>query len=595
MSGRQAMVRWLVGFAILGAAAVPGLAEARWHRVPSVPQGTIGGSLGFSDVSCPESSWCMAVGYGSNQTYSSVWAGGSWTAGSYPPTDDAVFGYLGGFGRVDHVACRSSSDCFAGGSQQAQDGSGVSLLDHWDGGTWQRVDTHLIDGKGPGWETTITGLSCQPRSPFSGIDAYFSALQQDTFRVLRGGRFCVATWRRSNGPETREGFGLISEVFLGPGVPGFFQIDVFDEDSVPFSAARAPVGCTPWYGPVRPVDPATEGPTGFGQWYQSRCYVGKGHRLREILLEMEDSYLNGTLTMLLPMSVGERVVDLWPAAGPVAEWGGVMDVSCPGDAQFGFLAKDGSDACMAVGETANGDPIADPASVSYSPRAAIVKAESPAMIVSLPRRGDSGFRGVTCVRRGGASQGGRITCEAVGSIVTNRFPTEKQTRTERALLASYDVSRNRWGTWVPPASVATGAGWTNSKFNGVSCAPTPTSTACVAVGYEDGFLSLNPLHLLAGASNIPLSVNTTILPPARRSTPLLPWPYSWKLAAAGGAPPFRWSTDYILPKGLRLTSDGTIQGIVPEGVEAADYIFGVTVRDADGQTASADLTLKVLP
>ncbi|MFM7737613.1 MAG: hypothetical protein ACKOCT_14860 [Alphaproteobacteria bacterium] len=39
MSGRQAMVRWLVGFAILGAAAVPGLAEARWHRVPSVPQG----------------------------------------------------------------------------------------------------------------------------------------------------------------------------------------------------------------------------------------------------------------------------------------------------------------------------------------------------------------------------------------------------------------------------------------------------------------------------------------------------------------------------------------------------------------------------
>lgn len=85
MSGRQAMVRWLAGVAIIGAVAVPGLAEARWHRVLSIPQGTIGGSLGFRDVSCPESSWCMAVGYGSNQTYSSVWAGGFWTDGSTRP------------------------------------------------------------------------------------------------------------------------------------------------------------------------------------------------------------------------------------------------------------------------------------------------------------------------------------------------------------------------------------------------------------------------------------------------------------------------------------------------------------------------------
>lgn len=618
VSGRRAMKPWLAMFAILATAAVPRAAGAdsllgpgNWRRVLGVPQGTIGGSEGFSDVSCPEPNWCMAVGYGRNQTYSSVWAGGSWTDGSYPPTDDPVFGYLGGYGEVQHVACRSSSDCFAAGSQQAADGTTVSLLDHWDGGTWQRVDTSSVEssafGQGAGSLTRITGLSCQPRSPFSGIDGYFSSLQQvPGLNLLRDGRYCVVTWVSTRGEEQIEGLGMIGEI-RPVDVTVAFGIYPYrvSQPSSPVSPLRAPVACTPWYGPVRPVDPPAPGPTGFAQWYESRCYVGEGHQLREILLEMEDTYVDdgGLRNLLFPRTSGDRMIGLWPApqAAPGdPQWGGVTDVSCPGDAQFGFSTKDGSDACMAVGATPNGDPVADP-SVTYSPRAALLKAGSSAVILSPPRRGDSAFKGVTCVRSGGASQGGRIVCNAVGSSVTNRYPTEKNPRSERALLSIYDVSRNRWvsGAWgfYGPRSIALGdGGWTTSKFNGAACAPTPTSSACVAVGFDDQRGS-NPLHLLVAASNVPLSVNaaTTTLPPARRSTPLLPWPYSWKLAAAGGSPPYRWSTAYILPKGLRLTSDGTIQGIVPQEVEAADYTFGVTVRDADGQEASAELTLKVLP
>ncbi len=86
----------------------------------------------------------------------------------------------------------------------------------------------------------------------------------------------------------------------------------------------------------------------------------------------------------------------------------------------------------------------------------------------------------------------------------------------------------------------------------------------------------------------PLEIKTRSVPDARAEQS-----YSLALAAEGGIPPYKWTRSDGSPgAGMTLTSNGSLQGS-PERPGA--FAFSVTVSDVKGQTARAQLSLRVLP
>jgi len=68
----------------------------------------------------------------------------------------------------------------------------------------------------------------------------------------------------------------------------------------------------------------------------------------------------------------------------------------------------------------------------------------------------------------------------------------------------------------------------------------------------------------------------------------------FRLMAEGGAPPYRWSlAGGELPEGLAFLADGVIAGTVAEEAPLGDYAVEVQVTDAQGETASRELTMTV--
>jgi hypothetical protein len=82
------------------------------------------------------------------------------------------------------------------------------------------------------------------------------------------------------------------------------------------------------------------------------------------------------------------------------------------------------------------------------------------------------------------------------------------------------------------------------------------------------------------------------------TTPKLPdaqvaVPYTQKLAASGGKPPYTWSAVTPLPAGLALSAAGELTGRPTTETPAANYIFQVT--DSSGTSVTAELPLTVGP
>ncbi len=69
-------------------------------------------------------------------------------------------------------------------------------------------------------------------------------------------------------------------------------------------------------------------------------------------------------------------------------------------------------------------------------------------------------------------------------------------------------------------------------------------------------------------------------------------PYAMTLTAAGGRAPFTWSFTGTLAAGLTLSANGALSGTP---TAAGSTLFTAIVRDADGQTASARLIVRVQP
>jgi hypothetical protein len=85
-----------------------------------------------------------------------------------------------------------------------------------------------------------------------------------------------------------------------------------------------------------------------------------------------------------------------------------------------------------------------------------------------------------------------------------------------------------------------------------------------------------------------LEVATTKLPAATRGAA-----YSAQLAGAGGKAPYSWKKLGKLPKGLKLTKSGVIQGTPSAKLAPGTYPVRVVVKDATKQTATSTLMLKI--
>lgn len=78
----------------------------------------------------------------------------------------------------------------------------------------------------------------------------------------------------------------------------------------------------------------------------------------------------------------------------------------------------------------------------------------------------------------------------------------------------------------------------------------------------------------------PLQLTTSVLPVAQIGRP-----YSTRLAASGGRPPYRWRlVAGSLPRGLRLFPDGRISGLVARPARA---VVELGVVDADGRVVTS--------
>ncbi len=122
--------------------------------------------------------------------------------------------------------------------------------------------------------------------------------------------------------------------------------------------------------------------------------------------------------------------------------------------------------------------------------------------------------------------------------------------------------------------------------NGATIAGTPSEggTANFAVQVRDsaGATASRPFSITVRAPV--LEFTTLTLAPAAAGVP-----YSQRLAATGGTPPYDWSIAGALPPGLALAGS-LIAGTPSAG---GSYSFSVQVTDAAGQTASRAFTLPV--
>ena len=100
-------------------------------------------------VSCPSSTFCMAVGNDPTQAVAMDWNGTSWSTLQAPSP--------GTYNFLDGVSCPSATSCIAVGNSQG-DGNSVPdtvLADQWDGQTWKA--TNAVVPSGDSW---LDSVSC---------------------------------------------------------------------------------------------------------------------------------------------------------------------------------------------------------------------------------------------------------------------------------------------------------------------------------------------------------------------------------------------------------------------------------------------------
>lgn len=167
-----------------------------------------------------------------------------------------------------------------------------------------------------------------------------------------------------------------------------------------------------------------------------------------------------------------------------------------------------------------------------------------------------------------------ITTASLPDGVVNRRYT--QTLTAQGGTGSYQWSVS--GGSLPSGLLLDGA---RGVIDGT---PGSAGRADFTVTVSDGTTTATKAFSITVAAA--LSITTTSLPPGTAGTP-----YSQSLAAAGGLPPYTWTTSGNLPAGLSL-SGSTISG-TPTAAGAAT--FNVQVADSAGNTATGQLSITINP
>jgi hypothetical protein len=107
-------------------------------------------STRWSGVSCTSHSFCMLAGY--NDAESATWNGTAVEVQPYAPAPDP-----GKLLDLSSVSCASAVDCTAVGAEFTVDGWAHSLVQRWDGHSWE-VEPSAHTGTDDEW---LAGVSCQ--------------------------------------------------------------------------------------------------------------------------------------------------------------------------------------------------------------------------------------------------------------------------------------------------------------------------------------------------------------------------------------------------------------------------------------------------
>ncbi|HTW08289.1 MAG TPA: hypothetical protein VME46_12305 [Acidimicrobiales bacterium] len=125
---------------------------SQWTAVPGAPRREEDGELALDAISCSGPDFCMAVGsYEQTHLVSETWNGSGWSfvAGSDPSTSFISAG-------LNSVSCTSARSCVAVGNVLGEGGPGdKALVESWSGATWS-----IVPNPDPGPYTVLSSVSC---------------------------------------------------------------------------------------------------------------------------------------------------------------------------------------------------------------------------------------------------------------------------------------------------------------------------------------------------------------------------------------------------------------------------------------------------
>ncbi len=143
----------------------------RWNgstwTIQTLPEPT----KSLSSISCPATTWCMAVGDG---VYVERWNGSAWSRQSAVSPGESP--------RLKAIHCRSQSACTAVG-EYSHEGT-APLAEHWDGSGWS-VQSTTDPLEGPSTQgASLEGVSCQSANGCSAVGDYFQEGRDTTLALI---------------------------------------------------------------------------------------------------------------------------------------------------------------------------------------------------------------------------------------------------------------------------------------------------------------------------------------------------------------------------------------------------------------------------
>ena len=195
-----------VGYYFTNSSCVP-LAE-RWDgstwAVQAAPNAAGGGCSVFNSVACPSTRLCTAVGYDSNSSGGAAtlvegWNGSTWQVQSTPsPNGPTNLNVLNG------VACASATLCIAVGYGEDSSRVVAALTERWDGTTWVLESTPNPGGvRGGGF----SGIACPSTALCTAVGNYTTS---SFLTVTLVERWNGTTWavESTPNPSGAQGSGL---------------------------------------------------------------------------------------------------------------------------------------------------------------------------------------------------------------------------------------------------------------------------------------------------------------------------------------------------------------------------------------------------